>query len=683
MLFAIVVALFLLTFAFLILSSQNNYWRVGLKPNKHVKEKIVKLPVQNITNVKLLKEIKIFNSLFLIMPVCHGVSVAYTGQILALLANPKHRPPDDPYIKLLYGYACFVLANKTYNFTVRRQLQKNLLFLLGTNNKIVKKINPIWASKKYFVYPPVPYKIFNNSVVDFSATDFKTVRPLKTIICSSYIKYQNADIMIRRFDGFYELYANTEQQISFVVDADKENFDVRIACSTVHCKDLKTGREQKYTIRGDKFRLTTSVCEKIDALEIHILFAGGITVKINNGTKKMLSKTEIEFNRRVEQIVTRAYVSKSISGENLRSRYKLTEKVIPSFRLFTAVYEIADAEIFLSVMDDLECYKKAAVLFGGFNIVFLYSSGNDFVASLVAGFINGNDIEELSKLKVFMFFVDRITVSADAIYFLSRMAKKSGDYIAPARLCTDNKYVQIGEKVQKSFPYTRTIVLQNTQSKAVAVSATVPISFNNLSIVAKNGNNITVTGLYSGKVSVYKLPPAAVLDMSKEILADIISIQIKTKIMGFEQKRFVIHKNNDVLTVKERRDNFIHSVQNIVVKSDDKEFKKIFTLPIADGESPQILYAVKSAYRSLDRSLLLSILSSRNEITADIWEFLMTKVVGLHWVKGRIHLVPNVNITGDFSLNFTCNGESYSFSTKQDKYFAKLRTYDILNNMEV
>jgi hypothetical protein len=649
-----------------------------------IKNKIVKLPIHKIFNAKLLKEIKIFNSLNLITATRRGVAVVYSEYITALLKNVKIKAGSSPYEKLFYCYACYILAGKIEDERIKRQLTKNMLFTLFSGKKIVKIIhNMKWNSKQYELTPAPPYKIWGNSFVDFSKPGFEVSGGMQRFIYDSYIKYKNKEIVIKNYENFYEIIAAKEQEFILIVDDDKADWDAQINRNRVICKNLKNGEVKSYVFCGDKFRLTTSILQKTDKLKIYVHFAGAVTISVNGGKRNLLLREETDFNGECEKLVAAAYFAKFVRGERLRERYKAAEKVIPSLRLLTLVYEITDAEILLSAIDNFRHYKKIAELFSGINIVFLYSSGKDFVNKLVEGFISRDDVTDLIKNKVFLFFCDRVTAANDAIYFLSKMkqavqqkftAAERAAFGAVQKITSgraaaeiDNGNVTVNEIAAKSFPYTRKIVLQNTKANEQSVFGQVVIKFGGLSVVTKNGQNLCAVGVNSGRMSVYKLPQGLNINIKDEVLTNEIVLEMKTKLIGYEQKKFVIVKNEDVMTLKERTENLLNSVENICIKSDDKQFEKIFYLPIVGERSPQLMPVIKSAVRNCDKNLLVSVLTARNSLTADIWEYLITKVIGVRFRAGKPQVTANINLTGEYSLSFEFDNKPYTFNIQYDK----------------
>jgi hypothetical protein len=267
-----------------------------------------------------------------------------------------------------------------------------------------------------------------------------------------------------------------------------------------------------------------------------------------------------------------------------------------------------------------------------------------------------------------MYFVDRVVTSADAIYFLTRMKQAGGRHreIGGGRPAAAEGNIMVNEVTGKSFPWTKTVILQNADMKAQTASVSVPVEFAGRSVISKRGQNVFVTGIRSGRTAVYKLPKDADVAADKEIIANRMDIVIKTRLMGFEQKKFPIIKNDGAVSVKERKKGFIKSLEDIRVESADSGFSGIFLLPVTEYESPQILAAVRAAARNADRKLFISILSARSEINADIWEWMVSKIIGVRLLRGNVQIVPDVRMTGDFNLSFVYGGRPYNFNIAQN-----------------
>ena len=108
------------------------------------------------------------------------------------------------------------------------------------------------------------------------------------------------------------------------------------------------------------------------------------------------------------------------------------------------------------------------------------------------------------------------------------------------------------------------------------------------------------------------------------------------------------------------------ALSEIQVGTADKKLNALFAKTVIDGEDVAVLSAVKAAYQNHDRKLLLTALSDRHQITVDVWQYLLTQIVGLRVRAGKIYLVPCINIMGEFTITFNCEGHQYAFNTKKN-----------------
>ena len=619
------------------------------------KSRLVRLPLRGIHHPQLRHEIKIFNRLNLVMPVCGGVAVLYRQQINALLKNPRLRPTADPYERLFYGYACYVLATKITSEPVRRQLQRNLLFLFAPRVKIVKPMKAVWVNQKFDISPVPVYKIFNHGYCDPAQPEFKVAVPLSLFVRGSYLKYTHPNLTIKQFANFYELTANHEQTITFVVAKDKNTCDCRVSCGVVTCKDLISGATRTYTIRGDKVRLATSVCAKTDALEIYLVWSGVATVSINHGTRELLTAAEIAHNRNVENIVERAYRSKFVSGVKLRQRYLAAEKCVPSLRLLTQVINLVEPADFTQVWNNLADYRRVAQLFGGFNLVFIYAGTNQAVADLVTNQIDATQVQACAQDKLLLFFIDRSTTDPDAVYFLVKMTKPN--VYQPLAAPLPN------EQVKKTYPVVKTLTVLNPQTRPRTWVGWWGLKFPGPAVVTVCGQVLTAVGLWTGRTTIYQLP--VTLHFPDEQLLTHINLPIKVRLQGFETRQFQLTRQ-DAAKPRLRKKDLVAALTDIDLQTADPRLDALFRKPVDAEDDPALLNLVKSAERQLDRKLLLTVLEDKHRLPSDVWQFMLTKLVGIRVTKGQIHLAPCINLLGDFSLSLMCQGKKYTFNTRKN-----------------
>lgn len=638
------------------LTHRNRYWLIETKTVGKIKTQIIHLPLHQIDNPKLRREIKIFNRLCLVMPTIDGVAVAYREQIRALLHDPQHRPSHDPYERLLYGYACNVLAQKINDEVMQKQLRRNLTFLLAPKRKIVQRRAVVWSRQQYQLYPLPIYKIFNDSYCDPLQPAISSTMPWQIVTHGSYIKYFNADMVVKRYAHAYTLQAHETQTITLKIAADKKDFDCSISRGTVTCKHLVTGETHTYAIRGDKVRLATSICAKTDVLEIYLTWQGKAKICLDGGEPQWLTEQEVRDNQRIERLVNTVYQAKYITGERLRSRYLAAEKLIPSLAGLTQVIMMHNVDEFLTVWKNLTDYRRLGQLFHGFNLVFLYSSTVTEIEQAVQNIVSAEQITVCHGDQLWIYFIDRTTTDPNALYFLTKLAQP-GHYVPPAS-------TPPGLQVSKTWPYVKTLTVTNTLPQKMTRNLVVPLCFHQPTVVSANGTVLTAVNLFSGRVSVYVLP--AVIYFSGEWLTTHVNIPLKVKLAGYETRQFTITRREKQQQGRLTKKDLATALSEIQVHTNDKKLDAVFHKTVIDGEDFGVLAAVKVAYQNQDRKLLLAALSERHQITADVWQYLLTQFVGLRVRAGQIYLTPCVNVMGEFTITFECQGQKYTFNTKKN-----------------
>ena len=635
---------------------RNRYWLVETKTAGVVKPRIVHLPLRHIAQAKLRHEIKIFNRLCLVLPTVDGVAVAYREQMRALLRGPETRPGTDPYERLLYGYACYVLMHKINDEVMKKRLQRNLLFLLAPKRKVVKKRSVVWSRQRYQLHRLPIFKVFYNCYFDPLQPGIVGGQPWQMVAHDSYVKYFYGDVVVKRYAHAYALKADSTQTVTLKVAADKTDFDCQINRGVVTCKHLLTGESHTYAVRGEQVRLATSVCAKTDALEIYVTWQGQAQIWLDGGKPKWLTAHEIAANRRLEKIVTAAYQTKFITGERLRARYLAATKLVPSLGGLTCVINIQTADEFRQAWAALDDYRQVARLFHGFSLVFLYASTVADLATVVAATVSAEQISACHAEQLWLYLIDRTVIDPDALYCFMKFARP-GHYVAPAPTPS-------GLAVTKNWPYVKTLTVTNTLPQKMTRDLVVPLQFNHLSVVSANGCVLTVVGLLSGRTSTYVLP--APLHLNGEWLTTHVNVPLKVKLAGYETRQFTItrceNQNQAYLTKKD----LATALSEIEVRTDDKKLDALFKKNVVDGEDASVLAAVKAAYQNQDRKLLLTALGDRHQITIDVWQYLLTQIVGLRVRAGKIYLAPCVNIMGEFTVTFTCEGQPYAFNTKKN-----------------
>lgn len=655
MLFACCLSSLIFIIAVWVWTHRNRYWLIETKTAGTIKAQIVCLPLRHIQNMKLRHEIKIFNRMCLVLPTINGVAVAYGEQMRALLRDATCKPGTDPYERLLYGYACEVLRQKLNDEVRQRQLGRNLLFLFAPARKIVQRRSVVWSRQQYQLHGLPIYKVFQDCYFDPQQPGIVAAKPWRILVQGSYVKYYNSEIVVRRYAHAYTLQATATQTVTLKIAADKNDFDCQINRGVVTCKSLITGEKHTYTVRGEHVRLATSQCSKTDALEVYITWQGQARISLDGGQPQGLIRSEIATNQRLEQIVTAAYRSQFITGERLRTRYLAATKLVPSLSCLTRVIVVHNVAEFWQEWAELENYRQIARLFCGFNLVFLYSSASSNVADVILSTLSQERIAVCHQDQLWLYLIDRTVTEPDALYFFNQLAH-GGHYVPPAP-------TPVGLVVTKNWPYVKTLTVANTMSQKMTRDLVVPLQFNHLSVVSVNGCVLTVVGLISGRVSTYVLPTS--LHINGEWLTTHVNVSLKVKLAGYETRQFTITRRESQTKVRLTKKDLATAVSEIQIHTDDKKLDALFRKKVVDEEDVKVLSAVKAAYQNQDRKLLITALSERHQITMDVWQYLLTQIVGLRVRAGKIYLTPCVNIMGEFTVNLLCEGQNYAFNTRK------------------
>jgi len=635
---------------------RNRYWTVETRTMGIIKQKIVQLPLKHICNSKLRREIKIFNRLNLVMPVVNNVAVVYREQLKTLLRNPRHRPSDDPYERLFYGYACDVLAQKTPHEVVRKQLRRNLTFLLAPKRKIVKCISALWSRQKYVLYPIPIYKVFNDCYSDPLEPGIVMQQPWQVVVHGSYIKYYNQDLIIKRYAHAYTLQAQTPQTITIKVAPDKSDFDCVVSRGIVSCKHLITGEIHTYAVRGEKVRLATSVCAKVDALEIYVTWQGEAKISLDGGEAQWLKSEEIQTNQRLEKLINESFQAKYVTGERLRDRYLATLKVIPSLALLTKVIFLQSENDFLATWQNLTDYRRVAKLMNGFNLVFVYSGAVPEIEEIVNTTVKADEVQLCHDNNLWLYFVDRTVTEPDVLYYLTKIAQ-GGHFVAI-------KPSPPGLSINRTWPYVKTLKVTNTLPHKMTRNLVVPLMFHQFMVISIKGSVLKAVNLTTGHVTHYVLPTT--MQLTNEWVTTHLNIPLKVKLAGYESRQFTITKREDFTKTKLTKKDLVTAISDIQICTNDKKLNALFSKAVVEGEDGKILSAVKVAYQNQDRKMLLAALGERHQITVDVWQYLLTQFVGLRVRSDKIYLTPCVNVMGEFTITFECQGQKYGFNTKKN-----------------
>ncbi|MCQ2383168.1 MAG: hypothetical protein MJ060_05100, partial [Clostridia bacterium] len=387
-----------------------------------------------------------------------------------------------------------------------------------------------------------------------------------------------------------------------------------------------------------------SMCGKTDALEIYVTWTGTAKISLDGGQPCGLTQVQIAENQRLEKLVTTAYQSKFMMGERLRSRYLAALKLVPSLQGLTQVITIHNVDEFWQAWSSFNDYRKIARLFHGFSLVFLYSSATSNVADAMMTAMTPEQIATCHEDQLWLYLIDRTVTEPDALYCFNKMAQ-AGHYVAPAPTPS-------GLAITKNWPYAKTLTVTNTLPQSMTRDLVVPLQFSHLSVVSAHGCILTAVGLSSGRTSTYVLP--APIHLTGEWLTTHVNIPLKVKLAGYETRQFTIIRRESQNKARLTKKDLATAVSEIQIHTDDKKFDALFNKPIIEGEEVGVLAAVKASYQNQDRKLLLTALGDRHQITIDVWQYLLTQIVGLRVRAGKIYLTPCVNIMGEFTITFLC-----------------------------
>jgi len=394
----------------------------------------------------------------------------------------------------------------------------------------------------------------------------------------------------------------------------------------------------------------------------------------------LLTADEIANNRMLEALYTRAYVSRFVTGENLAACYREASRYVPTLHLPTLVYTVEETQELFDILDAFNKFKQLVSACGNLNIVILYSSQNDIVRGHITAFTDRSEARDLIDTGVFLFFVDKVKIPNGAVYYLSRMQTThplGTPFIKGGNSCRFPSFMEgwhadrrdgvvCETVVSNSYPITHTVIVNNTLAKAVRADVSVPLDLGGMRVVSKKGSDITAAHLGNGKTSRYKLPAGAeISDNGTEFVTDKLFVQINCKLAGFEEKIFKIIKNENVITAKQKKEQFIGSLVNITVKSSKREFSRLFELAVTDTHDEVLLSALKSAIRNFDSAVFFALLSKRDKLPADVFALIIEKVVGLKLLRGTVQLAPNVLLAGGFELSFEYGGRPYHFNVRE------------------
>ena len=657
---------------------------------------------------KINNEIKLFNNMHIVMPCRNGVAVHFINALANLVKNVRWIPKTaDGFAKLLYLYASANLMLRSGDALARRQLLKNCLFVFGKT--VIKKsaeLRPAYIN--LYAHRQAKYKFLACKILD--AQDFEIVgEQLRRRDSVSYTTFLGKDVTVKHYADkhlpicCYNIKTVCDIRFAYRVGADKMKYNLSHTSDTFVC--VGDGRAVGVYVDG-RANFGSSICEKTDDMKIYaeldrdtrifivnaktkaevMQLVGGL--KARNGRLDYLcTDAESHDVRVLENLYTTASDSRFVVGDCIREKLTLATKHIPTLFLPTLVYTIEEQQDFFRVVDAFGYFRRIAKAGRNINIVFLYSSLNDNVREIMSAFADKIEARELIDLGIFLFFVDRVTVDSKVVNYLSLMVeeRKKTKYSWLANkdsdCFTNNIKVSVARHTGNSFPITHSIFVHNTANKNQGAKVFIPIDVSSggyASVVSKAGAGLVVTCLKpSARSCNYKLPTGAVVVSGSgividkvEVVAERIYIVADVKLNAHEEKVLKVIKNDGGLRRAERKQSFIGSIENLKINAGDSRFVTLFGCNIddtntLDKRTGEMLSNIKSAVRNYDRELFYTLTGRHNTITSEFWAFLVSSVLGIKLVRGKVQLTPCIQITGDFELGFTYHGIPYNFTVKQ------------------
>jgi hypothetical protein len=323
----------------------------------------------------------------------------------------------------------------------------------------------------------------------------------------------------------------TGEGFSHLLAHDKFEYNLSHTSDTFYA----IGERKAYGIYvPDKVSFGSSICDRNDDLVVHATSEGGKYYVITAKTKAevtsivgllkkrrgkldyLLTSEEAREVAQIESLFERAWASKFVRGDNLKEKWAVACKYVPTLFLPTLVFRIEQPDDFFAVVDSFKYFRQIAKTGANLNVVFLYSSMSDEVREVIKNFANKDEARELISSGVFLFFIDRIKADSKAVNYLSLMSD----------------HVQVTARRQDPA---KIYVPMEVESKLDGLSFGLP------AICKKQGTAFYVTRLKSGRTSIYKLPNGAVLFDTfgrvvekTETACDKVFIQCSAKLAGLE-----------------------------------------------------------------------------------------------------------------------------------------------------
>jgi len=443
---------------------------------------------------KLNYEVGIFNRMRIV-----GWSKVYLKILGRLHIYPNTKPPEDAIERLFYAHAAAKLG-----------LVKQSLIVFS--NKIVikrgEKIEKI-EQRKFFPNPQ-PYYSALGLKANFEISGQKLFKQYSP----SYVTYTSNDFFIKHIrEGCIEcleVNGSIEHTLVLKTGLDKLGIKLSQTSDTIYFNNFGV------YVEGLKKEFGTSMGKRTSELNLYITLGSNARVfyitgeskrevvahvsrlRENNKLRYLLSWEQIEKNRKQEMLLEKMYNSKNIVGEGLRKKYLLTARCIPSIDLPTLVYSIENQEDFFEIIDNFEYYKEST------NVVVLYSSQNSGVVSIVEAFLNKDEVKNLIENRIYFYFIDRMRVSNDVVYYLSSMHQSQYNRPKKFTATSSNSRVLVHTQINNNIT---SVFVTSKLNKSADVSIVVPLEISG--IVKRVGGKLKVTRS-SGRSYMLKLPVGVV-----------------------------------------------------------------------------------------------------------------------------------------------------------------------------
>jgi hypothetical protein len=659
-----------------------------LRATGEVKERITRIEKRlscgaGLISKKLHREICIFNSMKLVMACRNKVPVLYSQFLGRLVIEPRWViRGSDAFMRLLYVCAAVNLYANSCDPLVRRQIMKNCLYVFGQKDIIKSKRNFDLVCRKFTVHKGSRFKYLGGKfILEQNRTDSPSY-------CVYKARKHYADKLLPA-----QCFETNEERFSYLVSNDKFGYNLTHTADTF----FAVGKNDAVGLYvPDKVTFGSSICERGNDLVIYASSENGKYYIINGKNKTEITATVAELKRRrgaldylkttqeakesaqIEQLFERAWSSRFIHGERLKQKFSLACKFVPTLFLPSLVYTIDKPDDFFGVVDNFGALQKIAKTGNSINVIFLYSSYNDEVREIIKNFADKDVARELIAGGVFLFFVDRLGIDADALNYLSLMSELK--LHAKDIQISNNKSVEVVINVSNSFPVTHTVYARNALKKPQGAVVGVPLdvgseldglTFGMPAICSRKGALLQVTSLKSGRSASYKLPNGANATDEfgreigeGEIACEKVYISCSVSLSGFEEKTFKIIKGEGGLSRNERKQAFLGSLEDLHIKGDSK-LQRLFEMEKTMDTDEKLVTNLKNAIKNAEKDVFFALLKNRDEITEDVYTLLIERVVGIKLLRGRIQLTPCIAFTGSFELSFTHKGTPYKFSVTE------------------